>query len=109
MKTVKLYFGAKQESTFFSNMADTITLAVPDQFSVTDFLAKTWSPVAIDGGTKYINTSKILWFEIYDKSPEELEAERKAQYEASKTSKKPFGDGKPTAGDLMSNIFDSIK
>lgn len=106
MKTVKLYFGAKQDSAFFGgSMADTLVLGVPDDFSVTDFLSKTWSPVSITGGTKYINTTKILWFELYNKSPEELEQERRAQYEKNKTSKKDS----PTAGDLMNNIFDSVR
>lgn len=68
MKQIKIYFG-KQQTSVLGNYADIIELTVDDKEAerVCELITGEtcdWIRVYTSIGVKFINTNRILWFEV---------------------------------------------
>ena len=71
MKELIIYFGSKNDSPLgWGSTADTIKCDIQNEQETLNGLTQNkWVKVGLPNGTKYINTSNILWFEIVENKP----------------------------------------
>lgn len=71
MKKLYIYFGAKQQNIFGGISCDVLEMSIKEsateeqlQEHLNDIQTKKWVYLPSDGGSIYVNTNNILWFEI---------------------------------------------
>lgn len=71
MKTLYFYFGAKQQNVFGGISCDVLEVPIKEsateeriQEYLNDIKTEKWVYLPSEGGSIYVNTNNILWFEI---------------------------------------------